>query len=169
MSQLTTRPEGSTYRERLLRHVERERVAKQWLQYLVEGLQIILLGSIGLFMTGLLYQLRNLAGSFDEDAPRLLITWKVGLSFSSIILAVVGAATIHALLYEVSPFGGPFSKLLLKIIKLLSKFFDIVVMDPLTNLLGWLENSISWIPWGHIIVVLVFLTMPPPDVVVFLD
>ncbi|KZS88962.1 hypothetical protein SISNIDRAFT_489619 [Sistotremastrum niveocremeum HHB9708] len=160
MSKLTTRPEGSTYRERLLRHLAREALAKRWLRILVEGLHIILLGSIGLFMTGLLYQLRNLAGSFDEDAPRLLITWKVGLSFSSVILAVVAAATIHALFYEVSPFGGPFSKLLLKIIKLLSKLLDIVT-KPLGTLIEWLDECISWIPWRPIMLVLVILTMAP--------
>ncbi|KZS86427.1 hypothetical protein SISNIDRAFT_504141 [Sistotremastrum niveocremeum HHB9708] len=106
MSKLTTRPEGSTYRERLMRHLAREALAKRWLKILVEG-------SIGLFMTGLLYQLRNLGGSFDETVPNLLVTWKVGLSLSSVIFAVVAAATIHALIYEASPFGGPFSKLLL--------------------------------------------------------
>ncbi|KZS86426.1 hypothetical protein SISNIDRAFT_504140 [Sistotremastrum niveocremeum HHB9708] len=161
MSHLTTRPEGSTYRERLLRHVERERVAKRWLQYLVEGLHIILLGSIGLFMTGLLYQFRNIAGSFDEDAPSLLITWKVGLSFSSVILAVVAAATIHALLYEVSPFGGPFGKLLLKVIKTLSRFFELLADLLFEDLSRWLKARISWIPWDSMINVLVLVSMVP--------
>ncbi|KZS88954.1 hypothetical protein SISNIDRAFT_489611 [Sistotremastrum niveocremeum HHB9708] len=139
MSKLTTRPEGSTYRERLLRHLAREALAKRWLRILVEGLHIILLASIGLFMTGLLYQLRNLAGSFDEAAPRLMITWKVGMSLSSIILAVVAAAAIHALFYEVSPFGGPFSKLLFKFVKLLSNFFS--SLDTLETYHFCLHNS----------------------------
>ncbi|KZT38016.1 hypothetical protein SISSUDRAFT_786431 [Sistotremastrum suecicum HHB10207 ss-3] len=160
MSKLTNRPEGSTYRERLLRHLERERLAKRWLRYLVEGLHVILLWSIGLFVTGLLYQLWNLGVSFEEHAPRLLATWGLGIILSLSILGTVMSATMHALLYEVSPFGGPFSKLLLKIIKALSKLFHIVT-DPLTNLIGWLYECISWIPWHVIISVLVLLTMVP--------
>ncbi|KZT37585.1 hypothetical protein SISSUDRAFT_838220 [Sistotremastrum suecicum HHB10207 ss-3] len=129
MSKLTTRPEGSTYRERLLRHLTREALAKRWLRILVDGLHLILLGSIALFMTGLLYQLRNLATSFDEDAPRLLITWRVGLSLSSIILTVVAVASMHALCYEASPFGGPFSDLLLKIIKRFHEMYDALMIS----------------------------------------
>ncbi|KZT33208.1 hypothetical protein SISSUDRAFT_434756 [Sistotremastrum suecicum HHB10207 ss-3] len=160
MSKLTTRPEGSTYRERLLRHLAREALAKWWLRILVEGLHIILLGSIGLFMTGLLYQLRNLAGSFDEDAPRLLITWKVGLSFSSVILAVVAAATIHALLHEVSPFGGPFSQLLLNIIMILASLVE-TVGHLLMDLARWLKKHTFQIPWEEIMIVILLLTTIP--------
>ncbi|KZS88947.1 hypothetical protein SISNIDRAFT_489605 [Sistotremastrum niveocremeum HHB9708] len=50
MSKLTAKPVGNTYRERLLRHIAREALAKRWLGYLVEGLHILLLWSIGLFM-----------------------------------------------------------------------------------------------------------------------
>ncbi|KZT33165.1 hypothetical protein SISSUDRAFT_1066355 [Sistotremastrum suecicum HHB10207 ss-3] len=114
MSRLTTRPEGANYRERLLRHKEREELAKKWLKYLVEGLYLLLLSSIALFISGLLYQLRNLATSFDETSPRLLLIWNLGLGLSSIVVLVVFAATMHAVLYEASPFGGPFSKMILK-------------------------------------------------------
>ncbi|KZS88959.1 hypothetical protein SISNIDRAFT_469666 [Sistotremastrum niveocremeum HHB9708] len=160
MSKLTNRPEGSTYRERLLRHLERERLAKRLLRYLVEGLHVILLWSIGLFVTGLLCQLWNLGVSFDEHAPRLLAAWGLGIILSLGILGTVMSATMHALLYEVSPFGGPFSKLLLKIIKLLSKLSNIVT-DRLLNLTKWLDECGGWIPWGPIIGVVVFLTMAP--------
>ncbi|KZS88549.1 hypothetical protein SISNIDRAFT_489981 [Sistotremastrum niveocremeum HHB9708] len=160
LSKLTNRPEGSTYRERLLRHLERERLAKRWLKYLVEGLHVILLWSIGLFVAGLLYQLWNLGVSFEENAPRLLATWGLGIVLSLSILATVVAATMHALLYEVSPFGGPVSKLLLKIIKSLSKFFDTGV-DMLENLNRWLKARISWIPWALITVALLLLTTVP--------
>ncbi|KZS88958.1 hypothetical protein SISNIDRAFT_469665 [Sistotremastrum niveocremeum HHB9708] len=114
MSKLTTRPVGSTYRERLLRHIAREELAKRWLGVLVDGLHILLLWSIGLFMTGLLYQILNLSGSFERSTPRIFAAWIVGVVLSSGILLVVLAATTHALVYEVSPFGGPFSKLLYK-------------------------------------------------------
>ncbi|KZS88632.1 hypothetical protein SISNIDRAFT_489873 [Sistotremastrum niveocremeum HHB9708] len=130
MSKLTIRPEGSTYRERVLRHVTRETVAKRWLKYLVEGLHIILLASIGLFMTGLLSQLRNLAGSFDQETQRLLIAWKVGLLISSLMPAAAAAATMHSLIFEVSPFGGPFSAVLLKIFRTLSKPMKFIAHVP---------------------------------------
>ncbi|KZT38018.1 hypothetical protein SISSUDRAFT_1119885 [Sistotremastrum suecicum HHB10207 ss-3] len=134
MSNLTNRPKGSTYRERLLRHLERETVAKRWLKYLVEFLHYILLASIGLFMIGLLYQLRNLAGSFDQEPQRLLIAWKVGLLISSLMPAAVAAATMHSLVFEVSPFGGPFSALLLKIFRTLAK--------PIGCLADWTGNCL---------------------------
>ncbi|KZT37582.1 hypothetical protein SISSUDRAFT_1048329 [Sistotremastrum suecicum HHB10207 ss-3] len=114
MSKLTARPEGSTYRERLLRHLAREELAKRWLKYLVEGLHVILLSSIGLFVIGLLYQLLNLGASFATHAPRLIATWGLGVGLSTGILVVVVAATVHALVYEASPFGGPISRLLLR-------------------------------------------------------
>lgn len=166
MSKLTTRPDGATYRERLLRHLERERVAKRWLQYLVEGLHIILLGSIGLFMTGLLYQLRNLAGSFDEDAPRLLMTWKVGLSLASVILLVVAASTMHAVIFEVSPFGGPFSKLPIKIAETCRSFFVSAIkwsQNENGKFRKWLEAHIapSWMSWDNVLLGLLLSTTVP--------
>ncbi|KZS88956.1 hypothetical protein SISNIDRAFT_489612 [Sistotremastrum niveocremeum HHB9708] len=124
MSKLTNRPEGGTYKERLLRHLERERLAKRWLRYLVEGLHVILLWSIGLFVSGLLYQLWNLSGSFEDRAPRLLATWCLGLLLSLSILGVVLGATLHALIYEASPFGGPFSRLIFLAAKRMAGFFE---------------------------------------------
>ncbi|KZS88898.1 hypothetical protein SISNIDRAFT_469790 [Sistotremastrum niveocremeum HHB9708] len=115
MSKLTSRPDGNSHQERLCCHRAREELAKRWLKYLVEGLHIMLLSSITLFMTGLLYQLRNLGTSFEKTAPRLLLIWQLGMALSSIILVAVAAATIHALFYEASPFGGPFSKLIIRL------------------------------------------------------
>ncbi|KZS88901.1 hypothetical protein SISNIDRAFT_489748 [Sistotremastrum niveocremeum HHB9708] len=115
MSKLTSRPDGTSYQERLLRHRAREELAKRWLKYLVEGLHILLLSSITLFMTGLLYQLRILGTSFEETSPRLLLIWQLGMGLSSVIVVTVIAATVHALFYEASPFGGSFSKLLIKL------------------------------------------------------
>lgn len=106
MIKLTTRPAGGTYQERLLRHVAREKSAKRWLKYLVEVLHILLLVSIGLFMAGLLYQLRELCDAFEETLPRLLMTWRLASILSSVIFLVILAATVHALRHEVSPFGG---------------------------------------------------------------
>ncbi|KZS88950.1 hypothetical protein SISNIDRAFT_528177 [Sistotremastrum niveocremeum HHB9708] len=124
MSKLTTRPLGNTYKERLLRHIAREDLAKRWLGYLVEGLHILLLWSIGLFMTGLLYQILNLSGSFEKSTPRIFAAWIVGVVLSSGILVVVLGATTHALLYEASPFGGPFSRLLYQGVRSMSLCFD---------------------------------------------
>lgn len=115
MSRLTVKPEGNTYMERLMRHQAREELAKRWLKYLVEGLHLLLLGSIGLFIAGLLYQLWNLAMSFEGGTPRLLTTWKCGVGLSLVIVLVMLAATIHAIRYEASPFGGPFSRLIIQL------------------------------------------------------
>ncbi|KZT33166.1 hypothetical protein SISSUDRAFT_1066356 [Sistotremastrum suecicum HHB10207 ss-3] len=115
MSKLTSRPDGNSYQERLCRHRAREDLAKRWLQYLVEGLHILLVSSIMLFMAGLLYQLRNLGKSFEKSAPRLLLIWQLGMALSSPILITVTAATMHALFYEASPFVGPFSKLVIRL------------------------------------------------------
>lgn len=153
MSKLTSRPEGSTYRERLLRHLAREALAKWWLRILVEGLHIILLGSIGLFMTGLLYQLRNLAGSFDEDAPRLLNTWKVGLSLSSVILGVVVAATLHALTYEASPFGGPFSRFIVIVPAIMNTVAQ-ASEKPLDTMAEWLDDRVMSIRFYKVVPVI---------------
>ncbi|KZT34010.1 hypothetical protein SISSUDRAFT_358304 [Sistotremastrum suecicum HHB10207 ss-3] len=133
MSKLTNKPIGSTYKERLLRHIAREELAKRWLQYLVEGLHILLLWSIGLFMTGLLYQIFNLSGSFERSSPRILAAGVVGVVLSSGILVVVLAATTHALVYEASPFGGPFSKVLFKLTSVMSVLFK-RLMDVLDEM-----------------------------------
>ncbi|KZT33206.1 hypothetical protein SISSUDRAFT_434715 [Sistotremastrum suecicum HHB10207 ss-3] len=92
-------------------------------------------------MTGLLYQLRNLAGSFDQDAPRLLNTWKVGLSLSSVILAVVVATTSHALTYEASPFGGPLSNLLITVPVIMGRMMAAIAQ----NVTRTLKPSITWL------------------------
>lgn len=129
MSRLTLKPAGTTYRERLLRHLAREKLAKWWLKYLVEGLHMLLLWSIGLFMTGLLYQLRNLATSFDSEAPRLMATWGLGVTLSSVMLLVILAATAHALRYEASPFGGPFSQLILVLAEIIHSILHTVLVE----------------------------------------
>ncbi|KZT38017.1 hypothetical protein SISSUDRAFT_1047589 [Sistotremastrum suecicum HHB10207 ss-3] len=139
MSKLTNRPEGGTYKDRLLRHLERERLAKKWLRYLVEGLHVILLWSIGLFVSGLLSQLWNLSGSFEKTAPRLLATWVLGLLLSLSILGVVLGATFHALIYEASPFGGPFSRLIFLAAKAMAGSFE-PWMEQVAKAARWLDN-----------------------------
>ncbi|KZS89001.1 hypothetical protein SISNIDRAFT_489658 [Sistotremastrum niveocremeum HHB9708] len=129
MSRLTLKPSGATYRERLLRHLDREKLAKWWLKYLVEGLHMLLLWSIGLFMTGLLYQLRIIATSFDGEAPRLMATWRLGVTISSVMLLTILAATMHALRYEASPFGGPFSRLILKLTEIIHYILHTVLVE----------------------------------------
>lgn len=143
MSKLTNRPEGRTYKERLLRHLERERLAKPWLRLLVEGLHVLLLWSIGLFVTGLLYQLWNLGGSFEERIPRLLVTWGLGVALSLAILMVVLGASMHALIYEASPFGGPFSRLLLRAGKRMAESYK-PWMKQVEKTARWLEGTYPW-------------------------
>ncbi|KZS88634.1 hypothetical protein SISNIDRAFT_489875 [Sistotremastrum niveocremeum HHB9708] len=150
MSKLTTRPVGSTYKERLLRHLAREELAKRWLGYLVEGLHILLLWSIGLFMTGLLYQILNLSGSFERSTPRIFAAWVLGIILSSSIMVVVLAATTHALVYEVSPFGGPFSKVLFKSARVLSVSFDWLEYK-VDKIAAWLDRRIKSIPFYRIL------------------
>lgn len=143
MSKLTNRPEGNTYKERLVRHLERERLAKPWLRLLVEGLHVLLLCSIGLFVSGLLYQLWNLGGSFKENVPRLLITWGLGIFLSLSILSVVLGASMHALIHEASPFGGPFSRTLFMATRKMAGSFE-SWMKQVEGVAGWLDDRFKY-------------------------
>ncbi|KZS88953.1 hypothetical protein SISNIDRAFT_489610 [Sistotremastrum niveocremeum HHB9708] len=155
MSKLRSIPEGSTYKARLLRHLERERLAKRWLRYLVEGLHILLLWSIGLFMTGLLYQIFNLSGSFDQNAPRIKAAWAVGVILSLVIVVVMLGATIHALVYAASPFGGTFSKLLLGLMKMMSAMFESCVRwSNRSCITPWLRKRINCLPSERLLLML---------------
>ncbi|KZS88965.1 hypothetical protein SISNIDRAFT_469673 [Sistotremastrum niveocremeum HHB9708] len=127
MSKLITPPNAKTYRERLLLHRARENTTLPWLAILVEGLHILLLSSIALFVTGLLYQLWNLSVSFERRATRLVVTWAVGVILSTSIIAVVIAVTIHAICHEASPFEGPVSIWLFKLIGPMSTIYPRVV------------------------------------------
>lgn len=93
MSKLISRSEGGTYQDRLLRHLSREQAVKRWLKYLVEGLHLLLLGSIGVFMTGLLYQLHALGGSFETKPTILIVTWWMGVCLSSVIFLLIAVTT----------------------------------------------------------------------------
>ncbi|KZS91292.1 hypothetical protein SISNIDRAFT_551102 [Sistotremastrum niveocremeum HHB9708] len=106
VGKLLNRPAGKTYRERTIRHEERKTLAYVWIKPLVAVLYWSLLLSIGVFMTGLLYQLRSLSTSFDQNARALEATWALGLVIVSGIVATIAATTIHAVRFEGSPFEG---------------------------------------------------------------
>ncbi|KZT37580.1 hypothetical protein SISSUDRAFT_838077 [Sistotremastrum suecicum HHB10207 ss-3] len=101
-------------------------------------------------MTGLLYQIFNLSGSFEQSTPRILAAWAVGVVLSSGILVVVLAATTHALVYEVSPFGGPVSKVLFQSARVMSVPFD-WLMGKVDDIAGWLDCRIASIPFYRIL------------------
>ncbi|KZT35241.1 hypothetical protein SISSUDRAFT_1051714 [Sistotremastrum suecicum HHB10207 ss-3] len=124
MSKLISRPEGGTYQDRLLRHLSREQAVKRWLKYLVEGLHLLLLGSIGVFMTGLLYQLHALGGSFETEPTILIVTWWVGVCLSSVIFLLIAVTTSPAFVTQLR---------------------DIVYWIDL-----WFHQQISWFPWYFI-------------------
>ncbi|KZT32180.1 hypothetical protein SISSUDRAFT_1067128 [Sistotremastrum suecicum HHB10207 ss-3] len=63
-------------------------------------------------MTGLLYQLRNLATSFEGRATILLATWEVGVVLAAGIAAIMIGTTYHAVRYEGSVFEGLVSQAL---------------------------------------------------------
>ncbi|KZS88231.1 hypothetical protein SISNIDRAFT_532527 [Sistotremastrum niveocremeum HHB9708] len=63
-----------------------------------------------LFMTGLLFQLRNLATSFEGRATILLATWEVGVVLAGGIAATMVGTTYHAVRYEASVFEGLVSR-----------------------------------------------------------
>ncbi|KZS95506.1 hypothetical protein SISNIDRAFT_350913 [Sistotremastrum niveocremeum HHB9708] len=116
VGKLLSRPAGETHRERTMRHEQRKRLANVWIKPLIGFLYWSLLLSIALFITGLLYQLRNLATSFDEDAVALQVAWSFGIVLSAVIVGTILASSIHAVRFESSPFEGLLSKFIVKII-----------------------------------------------------
>ncbi|KZT33844.1 hypothetical protein SISSUDRAFT_1065816 [Sistotremastrum suecicum HHB10207 ss-3] len=107
---LSIRPDVATWKSRTIWHVERMRRAERWIKALMEVLYWLLLASIGLFMTGLLFQLRNLATSFEGKATILLATWEVGVVLAGGIAATMIGTTYHAVRYEASVFEGLVSR-----------------------------------------------------------
>ncbi|KZT33799.1 hypothetical protein SISSUDRAFT_1053780 [Sistotremastrum suecicum HHB10207 ss-3] len=109
---LTTKPDVRSWRERTMWHVERMKRAESWIRVLMEVLYWMLLSSIGLFMTGLLYQLWNVSHSFEERATILLATWALGVILVSGIVVTMIATTYHAVRYQGSVFEGLISKVI---------------------------------------------------------
>ncbi|KZS86546.1 hypothetical protein SISNIDRAFT_471705 [Sistotremastrum niveocremeum HHB9708] len=107
---LTIRPNVKSWRARTFWHIERMRRAERWIQILMEVLYRMLLTSIGLFMTALLYQLWNLSGSFEERATILIATWSLGVILVMGIVCTMIATTYHAVRYQGSVFEGMVSK-----------------------------------------------------------
>ncbi|KZT32001.1 hypothetical protein SISSUDRAFT_626049 [Sistotremastrum suecicum HHB10207 ss-3] len=109
---LTIRPNKKTWKERMFWHIERMRRAEKWLQVLMEVLYWMLLVSIGLFMSGLLYQLWNVSHSFEERAIILLATWALGVVLIGGIVVTMIATTYHAVRYQASVFEGLISRVI---------------------------------------------------------
>ncbi|KZT32936.1 hypothetical protein SISSUDRAFT_1054880, partial [Sistotremastrum suecicum HHB10207 ss-3] len=126
VSKLLSRPVGKTHRERTMRHEERKRLAYGWIKPLVSLLYWSLLLSIGLFIAGLLYQLRNLSTSFDQTATILEATWSLGICLASGIIALISATALHAIRFDTSPFEGLLSKLMVKMMGLLAQKWDAI-------------------------------------------
>ncbi|KZT39483.1 hypothetical protein SISSUDRAFT_1127988 [Sistotremastrum suecicum HHB10207 ss-3] len=118
---LTIRPDVKSWKARTLWHVERMRRAEIWIKALMETVYWSLLLSIGLFITGLLYQLWNLSTSFERKANILLATWGLGIILSSGILMTMVATTYHAVRYQGSVFEGLLSRTVVDIGRRLSK------------------------------------------------
>ncbi|KZS95527.1 hypothetical protein SISNIDRAFT_542246 [Sistotremastrum niveocremeum HHB9708] len=121
VGKLLSRPVGNSHLERTMRHEERKRLAYGWIRPLVAILYWSLLLSIGLFIAGLLYQLRNLSTSFEETAMTLQATWGLGIVLVAGIIATITATTVHAVRFECSPFEGLFSKFIVKVMALLAQ------------------------------------------------
>ncbi|KZS95593.1 hypothetical protein SISNIDRAFT_483819 [Sistotremastrum niveocremeum HHB9708] len=117
VGKLLSRPSGKTHRERTMRHEARKKLAYDWIKPLVAILYWSLLLSIGLFIAGLLYQLRNLSTTFDQSAPILETTWGLGILLAASIVAGISATTIHAIQFDSSPFEGIFSKFVVEILQ----------------------------------------------------
>ncbi|KZS88849.1 hypothetical protein SISNIDRAFT_459272 [Sistotremastrum niveocremeum HHB9708] len=109
---LTIKPTVQSWRARTMWHVERMQRAEIWLKLLMEILYRLLVLSIGLFMAGLLYQLRNLADSFGARATILLRAWELGIVLASCIAFTMCGTTYHAVRYEASVFNGMVSKVI---------------------------------------------------------
>ncbi|KZT31566.1 hypothetical protein SISSUDRAFT_1067659 [Sistotremastrum suecicum HHB10207 ss-3] len=100
-----------------MRHEARKTLAYSWIGPLVATLYCSLLLSIGVFIAGLLYQLRNLSTSFDRSAPILETTWILGVALIAFVVGTITATKIHATRYESSPFEGILSNLLVKLLR----------------------------------------------------
>ncbi|KZS88851.1 hypothetical protein SISNIDRAFT_489695 [Sistotremastrum niveocremeum HHB9708] len=110
---LTIKPTVQSWRARTMWHVERMQLAEIWLKLLMEILYRLLVLSIALFMSGLLYQLRILADSFGGRATILLRAWELGIVLTSCIAFTMGGTTYHAVRYEASVFDGMVSKVII--------------------------------------------------------
>ncbi|KZS95583.1 hypothetical protein SISNIDRAFT_464583 [Sistotremastrum niveocremeum HHB9708] len=117
VGKLLSRPSGKTHRERTMRYEARKKLAYGWIKPLVAVLYWSLLFSIGLFIAGLLYQLRNLSISFDQTTPVLETTWGLGIVLAAMLIATIAATTIHAIRFESSPFEGILSGFVVKIVR----------------------------------------------------
>ncbi|KZT39084.1 hypothetical protein SISSUDRAFT_1046149 [Sistotremastrum suecicum HHB10207 ss-3] len=113
---LNSGTEGKTNLERTLLHEERRAMAERWLEPLVIALYSSLLLSIALFVSGLLYQIWTLADSFSGPAPTLLATCYLASFLAFTILVVIATTTGHAVIHRGSPFHGPFSQIICRII-----------------------------------------------------
>ncbi|KZT39489.1 hypothetical protein SISSUDRAFT_1061090 [Sistotremastrum suecicum HHB10207 ss-3] len=118
---LTIRPDAKSWKDRTIWHVERMRRAEGWIKSLMETLYWSLLSSIGLFVAGLLYQLRILSTSFDGTAIILTTTWALGVVLAATILLTMIATTYHAVRYEGSVFDGLLSRLIISMAQRSSK------------------------------------------------
>ncbi|KZT35979.1 hypothetical protein SISSUDRAFT_1064043 [Sistotremastrum suecicum HHB10207 ss-3] len=117
VGKLLSRPTGNTHLERTIRHEERKRLAYVWIKPLVTVLYWSLLSSIALFMSGLFYQLQNLATSFDGRSLTLETTFGVGLVLAAGIGSTITATAIHAVRFENSPFEGSLSHAMVRLLR----------------------------------------------------
>lgn len=112
----------------------------------MEVLYRLLLISIGLFMTGLLYQLRNLADSFEGRATILLITWELGVVLASGIVMMMLGTTYHAVRHEACVFHGLVSKVIVGDVEIgvgvgLRSVW-LWIRAACTNVWGWFKSRV---------------------------
>ncbi|KZS88764.1 hypothetical protein SISNIDRAFT_253399 [Sistotremastrum niveocremeum HHB9708] len=98
--------------EKTMRLKDRFERAERWLSPILNGLNPFLIGSICLFIFGLLYQLWNLPFEEDDHSVLLILTGATASLLSLLVGLLVGATIILAVLYEESPFKSPISLLL---------------------------------------------------------
>lgn len=145
-----TRPAGKTHLEWTIRHEERKALSYVWIKPLVTILYWSLLLSIGLFMTGLLYQLQNLATSFDKRALILEVILVLGLVLAAGIVTTIAATAIHAVWFENSPFEGSLSRVVIRRLRSLGDRWSLLKnlrvgtsrqssMDPSKQILTYMQ------------------------------
>ncbi|KZT38891.1 hypothetical protein SISSUDRAFT_707913 [Sistotremastrum suecicum HHB10207 ss-3] len=110
----TKMPEVDSWKARTIWHVERMKLAEPWIKCSMEILYYSLLLSIGLFVAGLLYQLRNLSTSFEGGGYILMATWTFGLMVVTSVVFTLVISTFHAIRYEGSIFKGSLSDLVVR-------------------------------------------------------
>ncbi|KZS91418.1 hypothetical protein SISNIDRAFT_487404 [Sistotremastrum niveocremeum HHB9708] len=110
MMDIQGKPRGRGFLEKVIRLKDREQLAQRLITPTSDVINWSIVVSIALFIAGLLYQLWNLHALIV--APVILAAGIIGTALTGLVVVFVAGVSIHAILYEESPFETSFSRLL---------------------------------------------------------